>query len=586
MISLQSLPEFAEFCAQLEALSVKGWAVIAFYGFCIVAALWLCGFVFKTLLVWGLRRLGCATPRLWYAFPAVPWRVFYRTYMTVRGWQESVFKLGKVSSGGFASVLSTLTNVYHRDMVPLGLAWIFGLSCYAYIGLNVKTHLQVIGSSGAGKSVWAKTLLSEWNNSAFVIDAKNGELSRDLAASDNKRQWVQLRPYDPDSSGQCNPLDCLHEAIESAGENEAIRVANRIGASFIETPPQSKQPFFTDTSRGYLVGLILFVYNQFPEDERNLGTVRDLIVHGLRVYNEDGSLESTSEEAIAYLQHRMMESTAFGGAIAGAAGPYINAGQETLGNLQATLQERTKILDIPSVRHMLARTTRPLRELKTCDDYVLVLDAQVSSIRGELKDLVRLLTNMVVYTFEVTQESKGSCLFLLDEFNAQGYNAQIEAFLPVARGHKAVIVILIQDLEGLKAAYPLTYRAFTGNSTATLWMSTAHPMNLIELSNTLGKKTLVIKDPHTGRKSYREVKVAEPDQLGRFLNEKSRNMIVTRAGARPLRLKLDPHYLALPVWRYTPDPDHKETFLRRVMRKMLARRLQHLQNTPTEGDQL
>lgn len=530
-------------------------------------------FAVKTVTIWSLRRLGCSTPRLYYQlFPRLPWRGIVKGYMAFKGWQESVFKIGQISSGGFASVLSTLTHSYRKGMVPLGLPWVWGGSLYSFLGIRVETHLQVIGSSGAGKSVWLKLLLSEWNNSAVIIDAKNGELSRDLASSDKRRQWVILRPYDPESTGQFNPFDILHEAFERDSENETIRAAYKIGQSFIETPPHSKQPFFTDTSRGYLVGLILFVYVYFPEHDRNLGTVRDLTVHGLRVYSDGGSLESTKDEAVEYLHFLMMESEAFGGTIAGAAGPFINASKETLGNLQATLQQKMVVLDIPSVRHMLSATTRPLRELKSCDDFVLVLDASVSSIRGELQDVVRLFTNMVLYACEMETKSKGQCLMALDEFNAQGYNAQIEAALPVARGlHKLVIAILIQDLEGVRAAYPKTYLAFTGNSTATLWFATAHPMNLAELSKTLGKKTIIVKDKQTGRKTYREVNAAEPDQLGRFLNVKSRNMIVTRAGGRAWRLKLDPHYLALPVWRYTPDPDHKETLLRRLMRGILGR---------------
>lgn len=531
-------------------------------------------FAAKTVTIWALRRVGCSTPRLYYQlFPRLPWRGIVKGCMAFKGWQESVFKIGQISSGGFASVLSTLTHSYRKGMVPLGLPWVWGGSLYSFVGIRVETHLQVIGSSGSGKSVWLKLALSEWNNSAVLIDAKNGELSRDLASSDKRRQWVILRPYDPESTGQFNPFDILHEAFERSGENEAIRAAKKIGQSYIETSPHSKQPFFTDTSREYLVGLILFVYVNFPEAERNLGTVRDLTIHGLRVYNDDGSLESTKEEAVELLHQLMMESEAYGGAIAGAAGPFINASKETLGNLRATLQEKLKVLDIPSVRHMLSATTRPLRELKSCDDFVLVLDASVSSIRGELQDVVRLFTNMVLYSCEMEPNSTGQCLMALDEFNAQGYNAQIEAALPVARGlHKLVIAILIQDLEGLRAAYPKTYLAYTGNSTATLWFATAHPMNLAELSKTLGKKTIIVKDKQTGRKNYREVSTAEPDQLGRFLNVKSRNMIVTRAGGRAWRLKLDPHFLALPVWRYTPDPDHKEALLRRLARALFGRR--------------
>ena len=47
-------------------------------------------------------------------------------------------------------------------------------------------------------------------------------------------------------------------------------------------------------------------------------------------------------------------------------------------------------------------------------------------------------------------------------------------------------------------------------------------------------------------------------------------MIVTRAGGRALRLMNEPYFKALPVWAYDPDPDHREAFLRRVMRALLG----------------
>lgn len=50
-----------------------------------------------------------------------------------------------------------------------------------------------------------------------------------------------------------------------------------------------------------------------------MGTVRDLIVSGLRVFNEDGSLETTPEEELALLHKMMLECPCFSEAIAGGA---------------------------------------------------------------------------------------------------------------------------------------------------------------------------------------------------------------------------------------------------------------------------
>lgn len=543
-------------------------------------------FALKTFLIWLMRKLGISVPWIYSRFPRLPWRsLIMRPVMILSRWKEHVFKIGKTSSGGFSGVLATLTNEYHdpNKQIPLGLPWVWGFTTYQMTGLVIQTHLLCIGQSGGGKSVWLKTMLACWQGSMVVIDPK-GEMLRDIFACKRGYTVVALQPYSF-LGGQINPIDSLDEAYQQSGESAAIQWAYRIAIAFIEAQPNSKNAFFSNTAQGYLVGIILFVYATYPREDRHLGTVRDLIIYGMRVFNDDGSEETNQEEAFQLLHKLMLECALFTVAIAGAASPFIHAAKETLGSLRSTLMERTKILDIPTVRHMLSATTRPLRELKTHNDYALLFCAPVTSIRGELKDLVRLVTNLVLYTFEAEPVKNGQCLFCIDELNAQGYSSAIEVSLPVARGLGLSIVAAIQDLEGLKAAYPSTYLSFIGNSDATVWLSTSHPMNLSQLSQMLGKTVAVRKDKQTGKTHRVETDVAKPDQLGRFLTRDLGNMIVTRSGMRPLRLRLDPHYLSLAIWMYQVDPDHKEALLRRITRLLLRpflRTSQHSAKAPTE----
>ena len=97
-------------------------------------------------------------------------------------------------------------------------------------------------------------------------------------------------------------------------------------------------------------------------------------------------------------------------------------------------------------------------------------------------------------------------------------------------------------------------------------MATNHNETAAYLSEVLGKKSIVEKDRRTGRKTHREVPVMDGDQVKRFLSPESGRLIVTRAGHRALKLINDPFFKALPVWRYAPDPDHREKFLRRIFR--------------------
>lgn len=521
----------------------------------------------KYLLIYILRQFGLYSPGLYAALPRLPWRSLYRAYLIFARIKTNIFGSRLAGQGGFASSLWAKNCLYTPDQILLGRAPIFNYKTAQPVGLPIERHMFVSAMTGAGKSVWMKGMVALYQGSMFLTDPKN-EIARDIAPLDTAREWITLHPYEPAISGQVNPFDCIKLAL-SKSQSDAIRWANYIGQSFIETPTDSKQPYFTDASRGFLVGLLLYVLAHHPKEEHNLGAVRALIVHGLRVYNEDGSLESTPEESRALLYKFMLESDAFDGAIAGAAAPFINASKETRGNLESTLQERTKVLDIPSIAHMLQRTTRPLSELKTCRDYVLSFAPSITSLKGELKDLARLLCNMVIFTFETTTGKNGQSLMVVDEFNAQGYNQAIETALPIARSMGLTCVVVAQDIEGVKASYPKTWKSFIGNADVALFMATNHPDNLRHISQSLGKTTLFDTHHQTGQQTPRQTEVMSAELTGRFLSPREGNLIAFYVGARALKLKLVRFYDELPVTRYLPDPDFKEPILKRFSRLML-----------------
>jgi|TARA_R110000765_G_scaffold334281_1_gene424679 type IV secretory pathway TraG/TraD family ATPase VirD4 len=530
-----------------------------------LVVIWVVSFIFKSMLILVLRQFGCSTPELYSRFPTIPWRSFYIFKMRVARWYEQIFKFGKIQTGGFASVFSVLTNTFDSKKFFLGRAWFMGFGLFQSIGIKLTKHILVVAGTGSGKTSTVIAALAQHRGSAFVLDP-TGIIKKTLAQADSSKEYLEYAPYNPRETAQINPFDDVKAAMKREGANAAVKWSYRIGLSFIKTASDSKQPYFTDTARGFFVGLFLHILTTHPEEEHNLGVLRDLIIHGYRYYDENGKLESTADESKHLLYRAMMQNPAYSGAVSGAAAPFINASSETRGNLVSTLQEKTRLLDDPDVRHFFSKTTRPLSDLKTEDDLVAILYIQLSSLRGELNGLALLVQNLICYTFESIKEKKGDCLFIVDEVQAQGFNQTLETALPVARSQGLFIVAITQDLEGLKAAYPKTHLSFIGNADCVLWMGTAHPQNLRQLSLMLGKKTIVTKDRNTGRKTYRDVEVESDEQLGRFLSPETGNYILTVSGKRAWRLKLDPFFKSLPVWSYAADPNHKESLLKRFGR--------------------
>ena len=188
----------------------------------------------------------------------------------------------------------------------------------------------------------------------------------------------------------------------------------------------------------------------------------------------------------------------------------------------------------------------------------------------------------------IRREKNGQCLTIVDELPSQGYNETFEVMLAVARSYGQTILGISQNTELMKKAYPKSWATFSGEADAVFFMATNHNDTAAHLSQALGKKSHVTKDPYSGRKNYREVAVMDIDQIKRFLSPGSDNLIVTRAGARALKLKNEPYFKALPVWKYAADPAYQEVFLRRCMRKLFGHKNKvpsHIYECPTQAQQ-
>lgn len=571
LFGVDSIYDLQAVLAQFEQLTLAN--IVAISGVYLIhlgAAL----FAAKTCTTAFMRMTGASHPNHYSRWPRLPWRPACKFWLSVKRWYERVFLIGKLgSTGGFAGVMATLTLLYKPGQLLLGRASAFDIGLAQPIGIKPQRHLFCYAQTGSGKTTLLITIIACWIGSVIVVDPK--AQIRDALAGKDRRTWYTVDPYGTskaEQSDSINVFDCIKDAMVRDGADAAVLWSSRIVEALIVTPTGSRTPYFTDVSRQFLMGLILHVLTAHPEEDHNLPFVRDLIVNGYRVFNDDGAEETQGSEAQGLLLRAMSQNTAFGITIPGAASALDSASGETGGNVRSTLQEQTKWLDIPQIRAVLKETTVPISELKTRDDIVLAVTAPITSIREELSAFNRLMTNVTLYTFQDIKEKKGLCLFACDELPSQGHNAILPIILAIARSFGLVFLGIAQNVELMKAVYQGSWKAFSGEADTTWWMGCTHPDSRAQLSAMLGKKTIVEKDRHTGRKAYREVPVMDADQVGRYLDPNSDNLIVTRAGGRALRLKNEPYFKALPVWAYSPDPDHREPLLRRLMRAFCTSR--------------
>ncbi len=518
-------------------------------------------FVVRTLYLTTISRaFGLYHINHYAQWPRIPWRIFWIVWMTIYEWWQEVFTFGKRSNAGFANTLSMFSLLFRSGCIPLGRAYAFGFGLLMPVGIKTKRHLMLVGMTGSGKTAFLTLLVSVWKSSVFLVDPK-GSITRFLMRRSNKT-WHVMAPYDPDlNNASWNYFDEIKAFEKRFGRQFVVGLIDKISEALIVQTERENNPFFPSSARGFVSAVNLHVYTAYPEENHHPNFVYQLITRGL------WQKSSNAKIAFDLLLDEMLQNPAFKGAIASRVSAIADAGETTRGNVLATLRDQIKWLSLPEIQPVISTSTFFFADLKTRDDLVVSLAVPVSDLRGHLAPLSRLLTNISSYLSErIFEGKKHPTLVAVDELQVQGYNEYIEIMAPLMRGNGDQFVGGIQDLEGFKKSYPDSWEGFLGNADAVLWMASNHQGTKEYLSRELGKTT------RTSRRTEKERDVMTPDQVGRFLVTEKQNVIVTRAGKRPLKLKLLKYYTDLPVANYDPDPAHKEALLRRLVRSLMRKK--------------
>ncbi len=543
----------------LEQLLTSGLFIVA----CIVVFL----FVARTIVIFASRQFGLYHPEHYAKWPRLPYRPILKGYFKITNWWEDLTKMGRVATGGFAKPLAVLQLLYRkgRNRLLVGRFYALGLGWLMPLSLEIQRHGMLIASSGAGKTTALTTMVSTWEGSAFIIDPKS-QIWNALIGRDNRR-WYKIAPYSKDS--HCwNFFDDIKAAIEREGVEIGSRWAYKAGEALITVNPNANNPFFAETAKSLIPGLILHIISREHPDNHNPAYLYKLLQFGYRIFNQEtGIEETTAKDAKELLLRLMRKNSAFNDAVSGSIAGIESASDSAAGDVLATALSQLKWLAVQGVQNVVSKTTiPPLSELKSTDDYVLEFDAPILSIRQELAPFLRLLSDFVIYTFETPDIKKnGQTLGVIDELPSIELKV-LDVAIPVLRSMGLSVLGATQDLEILQKAHPKSWEGFLGNADFVICAGTNHDTTAEYISRVLGKVTIQEKDPTTGRKSRQTVEVATPDQIKRFLFPKKENIIILRNGERAIKAKDILFFRELPFWKFNPDTEHKETFLRRLAR--------------------
>jgi type IV secretory pathway TraG/TraD family ATPase VirD4 len=347
------------------------------------------------------------------------------------------------------------------------------------LGYRDDRHVCLVGGTRGGKGTTGiiPTILT-WPSSLVVVDPK-GENATITAArrdggSPNARGLRQkVMVLDPFSSaqvdqrlrGRFNPLDALDPRNQ-----ETIDEAGRIADAIVVMHEDSKDPFWDESARSMIKGLILHILTAPRyKGRRNLITLRKLILRGdwetVQTLDEQGDEHGSAH---ALLWTGLRRNPAFDGLISGIGDSFRNMLLNSDRQYESVLQvanRNTEFIDSPAMQHLLEASDFQLSELKTRPEGLTLYLSLPQRYMPTHYRWLRMMISLTVTEMEKVRGRPGHpVLLMLDEFAGLKKMEILENAVAQMAGFGVKMFFVLQSLEQLKAVYKDNWETFLANS--------------------------------------------------------------------------------------------------------------------------
>lgn len=227
---------------------------------------------------------------------------------------------------------------------------------------------------------------------------------------------------------------------------------------------------FTEHAAALLQGLLLYVRLDpaFPEKERHLGTVYDLL--------------SLSDDRLKAQLLLLSQKTTL-------ALSYYGTAEREFSGITNTARKHLRFLESPAVRRLLQTTTFDLTAFtQGTTDLFLCLPPE--HLESQFR-LIRLFVSLVFTTFKEARGQRAPAPFLmvLDELPALEYIPEVENMLVYGRGYGVTLMGFAQTLELIQSLYPHTWRTFL-SAAITIFFEASETSTADYVSHKLGTTTI------------------------------------------------------------------------------------------------
>ena len=347
-------------------------------------------------------------------------------------------------------------------------------------------NILVVGGSGSGKTrFFIKPNLMQMHSSYVVTDPKGTvilECGKMLQKAGYRIKVINTINFD--KSMHYNPFAYLHS------EEDILNLANTIITNTKGDGDKSGEDFWVKAERLLYTSFIALIYYEFPEEERNFGTLLWLI-NQCETRENDETFKNRVDRTFDILEQKKGDDHF----AVRQYKKYKLAAGKTAKSILISCGARLAPFDIDKVRKIMAYDEM---ELDTLGDpnQKTALFVIVSDTSATYNFIIAMLyTQLFNLLCTVADDKYGGRLpthvrCLLDEFANIGQIPNFEKLITTIRSREISASIVLQSKSQLKAIYKDNADTIIGNCDTELFLGGKESSTLKELSEILGKQTI------------------------------------------------------------------------------------------------
>jgi type IV secretory pathway TraG/TraD family ATPase VirD4 len=389
------------------------------------------------------------------------------------------------------------------------------------LGYRDDRHVCLVGGSRGGKGTTGIIpALVTWPGSVCVVDPKGENATITAARRGGGSQHAKgmgqsVKVLDPFQSaqvddglrGRFNPLDALDPQNE-----ETIDEAGRIADAIVVIHEGSNDPFWDESARAMVKGLILHVLTapQY-EGRRNLITLRKLITRGdwetVETLRDAG--EKDIPPAHGLLWTGLANNQAFDGLVAGIGDSFTNMLLNSPKQFESVLQvanRNTEFIDSPAMQRLLGASDFQLSELKTRPEGLSLYLCLPQRYMSTHYRWLRMMISLTVTEMEKVRGKPATghpVLLVLDEFAGLKKMEVLENGVAQLAGFGVKMFFVLQSLEQLKGTYKDNWETFLANSGLKVFFNLEDNFSRDYVSKLIGE-TEVVREVRSGSEGVSE----------------------------------------------------------------------------------